>query len=80
MKVKIELDVLHFMSVLNLLIEANRGIEEIPETNLEFNLLQEAYEQVDRQFQEQYTDKMGYEFEMQYQIKGLLFDKRINKN
>tara|TARA_R100001443_G_C3357558_1_gene178298 strand:+ start:1311 stop:1553 length:243 start_codon:yes stop_codon:yes gene_type:complete len=80
MKVKIELDVLHFMSVLNLLIEANRGIEEIPETNLEFKLLQEAYEQVDRQFQEQYTDKMGYEFEMQYQIKGLLFDKRINKN
>ena len=80
MKVKIELDVLHFMSLLNLLIEANKGIEEIPETNLEFKLLQETYEQVSRQFQEQYTDSMGYEFEMQYQIKGLLFDKRINKN
>ena len=80
MKVKIELDVLHFMSVLNLLTEANKSIEEVPETNLEFKLLQEAYEHVSRQFQDQYTDNMGYEFEMQYQIKGLLFDKRTNKN
>ena len=80
MKVKIELDVLHFMSVLNLLTEANENIEKIPEKNLQFKILQEAYEEVTKQFQDQYTDNMGYEFEMQYQIKGLLFDKRTNKN
>lgn len=80
MKVKIELDVLHFMSVLNLLTEANENIEKIPEKNLQFKILQEAYEEVTKQFQDQYTDGMGCEFEMQYQIKGLLFDKRTNKN
>ena len=80
MKVKIELDVLHFMSVLNLLTEANENIEKIPEKNLQFKILQEAYEEVTKQFQDQYTDGMGCEFEMQYQIKGLPFDKRTNKN
>ena len=80
MKIKIELDVLHFMSVLNFLIEANKGIDEVPEKNLQFKILQEAYEEVTKQFQDQYTDGMGCEFEMQYQIKGLLFDKRTNKN
>ena len=80
MKIKIELDVLHFMSVLNLVTEANENIEKIPEKNLQFKILQEAYEEVTKQFQDQYTDGMGCEFEMQYQIKGLLFDKRTNKN
>jgi|TARA_R100001460_G_scaffold78214_4_gene119212 hypothetical protein len=77
MKVKIELDVLHFMSILNLLIEADKGIEEVPTNNLEFALLQEACKQVNEQFQDQYTEGMGCEFEMQYQIRELLFNTEI---
>ena len=76
MKIKIELDVLHFMSVLNFLIEANKGIDEVPEKNLEFQIFQETFNEINDQFNEQYTDRMGYEFEMQYQIRELLFNAK----
>jgi hypothetical protein len=74
MKVKIELDMLHFMMVYNFLKQAMDGVENRPE-HLQYKLFKEAFREIDDQFSEQYTDELGEYFERRHLIRKALYNK-----
>lgn len=76
MKIKLEIDVVHFMVLLRFLLETDKGIKERPDKQLDFVIFQEAFENIGKQFNKQYTDEMGDEFERLYKIRELLFNTK----
>ena len=66
MKIKIELGIVEFMVMYRFLMETNNGINERPDNNLDFSIFQEAFEDIEKQFSEQFTDEMGDVFERKY--------------
>ena len=78
MKIKIELGIVEFMVMYRFLMETNNGINERPDNNLDFSIFQEAFEDIEKQFSEQFTDEMGDVFERKYFAKELMFKKNNN--
>ena len=74
MTITIELDMLHFMMVYNLLKKATEEVNIRPE-HLQFKIFKEAFSEIDDQFSEQYTDELGEYFERMHLIRKALYNK-----
>lgn len=70
-KIKIELDMLHFMVAYQYLLLAS----EHSQKKVGFNhmIFKESFEEIDRQFTEQYTEEHGEEFEHQHELRETIF-------
>ena len=72
MTIQIELDMLHFMIVYQLLMETQKEIKMRSRSHISFDILKEAFQTIDEQFSEQYTDKHGEYFERRHLIRKTL--------
>ena len=70
-KIKIELDMLHFMVAYQYLLLAS----EHSQKKVGFNhmIFKEAFEEIDKQFTQQYTEEHGEEFEHQHELRETIF-------
>ncbi len=76
MKINIELDMLHFMVVYQFLVEATNKIEE--DKNFSFTIYKEAFQKIEEQFSDQYTEEHGRYFERRHLIRKALFKNQRN--
>jgi hypothetical protein len=74
-KIKIEMDMIHFTMIYHYLSVAHKSVKD--REGLNFLLFQEAFNDLDRQFSEQYTDEHGEEFEHQHELREIIY--KINK-
>jgi len=76
MKINIELDMLHFIIVYQFLSEAQKGVSK--KQNLNYDIYKEAFESIEAQFSDQYTEKHGEYFERRHLIRKALFKNKKN--
>lgn len=74
-KIKIEMDMIHFTVMYHYLGVANEKIKQ--KEDLNYILFQEAFNELDRQFSEQYTDEHGKDFEEDYMLREMI--NKLNK-
>ena len=74
-KIRIEMDMIHFSVMYQYLMLANEQTKD--KEGLNFLLFQEAFNDLDRQFSEQYTDEHGEEFEQEHELREMIY--KINK-
>jgi len=72
-KIKIELDMLQFMVAYQYLMLANEHAQVKGKKNFNHMVFKEAFDEIDRQFTEQYTEAHGEEFEQQHELRGTIF-------
>ena len=74
-KIKIEMDMIHFTVMYHFLGVANEKVKQ--KEGLNYTLFQEALNEIDRQFSEQYTDSHGKDFEENHMLREMIY--KLNK-
>ncbi len=74
-KIRIEMDMIHFSVMYQYLMLANEQTKD--KEGLNFLLFQEAFNDLDRLFSEQYTDEHGRCFEEDHMLREMIY--KINK-
>tara|TARA_R100001510_G_C7645976_1_gene203285 strand:+ start:1677 stop:1925 length:249 start_codon:yes stop_codon:yes gene_type:complete len=71
MKIKIEMSMIHFTMLYHYLMIANREVRQ--KEGLNYELFREAFNELDKQFSEQYTDEHGACFEEDHMLREMLY-------
>ena len=75
--IKIEMDMIHFTMIYHYLSVAHKSVKD--KEGLNFLLFKEAFNHLDCQFSEQYTDEHGEEFEQEHELREMIYKLNGNK-
>lgn len=75
-KIRIEMDMIHFTMIYHYLSVAHKSVKD--KEGLNFLLFQEAFNDLDKQFSEQYTDEHGRCFEEDHMLREMIY--KLNRN